>query len=312
MDRNAQKAEIEKRHDEFRKRQTKIKALTEKYHEAVKGGDHNAITAFETPLMIQAAEEAAYYAGKLRDLTQLHKGLCYKNTGGMFPEAKELRNLEDQAGYFDEQRAKNFEIIAAGSEGPLEITSDPTEEEAWEILDHLNLDLLDEDLEIPCCRPEEVLEQLPEGVKAGPLKVNWGLDENPKFLLEMGQGYVIGAYVLRPESSVSSDGVMGIWPKAVVQALALNSTALANGAKWWIPLFAGDLNKNLVIHLDRLQPQLHAATQCLPEGLEVALRFMRQLLEIAEKEARRHMYSPPRELTRKAIGDPEGDVDRDH
>lgn len=65
--------------------------------------------------------------------------------------------------------------------------------------------------------------------------------------------YVIGAYVLRPESSVSSDGVMGIWPKAVVQALALNSTALANGAKWWIPLFAGDLNKNLVIHLDRLQ-----------------------------------------------------------
>ena len=35
---------------------------------------------------------------------------------------------------------------------------------------------------------------------------------------------------------------------------------------------------------------------------------MRQLLEIAEKEARRHMYSPPRELTRKAIGDPEGKV----
>lgn len=37
----------------------------------------------------------------------------------MFPEAKELRNLEDRAGYFDEQRAKNFEIIAAGVHLPL-------------------------------------------------------------------------------------------------------------------------------------------------------------------------------------------------
>ena len=49
---------------------------------------------------------------------------------------------------------------------------------------------------------------------------------------------------------MSAFGVLGLWPKAVMQAIALNSMAYENGARWMCPVFAGDLNRNLALHKD--------------------------------------------------------------
>ena len=56
--------------------------------------------------------------------------------------------------------------------------------------------------------------------------------------------YLVGVYHVETEKFVTGEGLMGIWPQAVLQALALNHMAdKSQGRHHFIPLFAGDFNK---------------------------------------------------------------------
>ncbi|CAL5223176.1 g5648 [Coccomyxa viridis] len=95
--------------------------------------------------------------------------------------------------------------------------------------------------------------------------------------------YVIGAYQLRSKAFVESNGLVGVWPKAMMQAIGLNEMAEESGPPQWILVFAGDLNRSLAIH--RHKAAVHAVVMGGEENLEMDLRFMRHLLGKA-KEAK--------------------------
>ena len=93
--------------------------------------------------------------------------------------------------------------------------------------------------------------------------------------------YIIGAYEAKTAEYVSKRSIMGVWPKTVLQALALNLEADRNGGRYFIPVFGGDFNEHLVVHASPTQDDfmLHAATHSGLEGAEMAVRYMRYLLE---------------------------------
>ena len=47
---------------------------------------------------------------------------------------------------------------------------------------------------------------------------------------------------------MESNGLVGVWPKAMMQAIGLNEMAEESGPPQWILVFAGDLNRSLAIH----------------------------------------------------------------
>ncbi|CAL5224526.1 g7224 [Coccomyxa viridis] len=123
--------------------------------------------------------------------------------------------------------------------------------------------------------------------------------------------YVIGAYQLSPESRVSAFGVLGLWPKAVMQAIALNSMAYENGARWMIPVFAGDLNRNLALHKDMHEATLHAAVQSDKQDVQMSLRFMRWLLK-NNRSVAEHCWGPlSTEINKEAAAVPQEDAQDD-
>ena len=50
---------------------------------------------------------------------------------------------------------------------------------------------------------------------------------------------------------MGTNGVLGTWPKAAVQAIALNRMAKEHRAQWWIMVFANDMNGNLALHISK-------------------------------------------------------------
>ena len=81
-------------------------------------------------------------------------------------------------------------------------------------------------------------------------------------------------------------GIMGVWPQAVLEALALNYMANRSNGRYFIPIFGGDFNQHLVVHAAPAEGDfiLHAAIQSEPGTPELAVRYMRYLLQ-RSKEA---------------------------
>ena len=98
--------------------------------------------------------------------------------------------------------------------------------------------------------------------------------------------YVIGAYEVKTAKFVRMRGILGVWPQAVLEALALNHMANRSDGRYFIPVFGGDFNEHLVVHAAPTQDDfvLHAATQSEPTQADLAVRYMRYLLE-KSKEA---------------------------
>ena len=81
--------------------------------------------------------------------------------------------------------------------------------------------------------------------------------------------------------------IMGIWPQAVLEPLLVNYMADRNKERSFIPVFAGDFNEHLVLHAFPTQGDfmLHAATQVKPKGPELAVRYIRYVLEESKDAA---------------------------
>lgn len=93
--------------------------------------------------------------------------------------------------------------------------------------------------------------------------------------------YIIGAYEAKTTTFMKK-GTMAVWGQAVVEALALNHMADRCKGRYFIPVFGGDFNQHLVVHAAPIQGQdfiLHAAQQPEPGKREVAVRYMRYLLQ---------------------------------
>ena len=93
--------------------------------------------------------------------------------------------------------------------------------------------------------------------------------------------WIIGAYEAKTADFVRYYGAIGVWPQAVLQALALNLEADRNGGRYFIPVFGGDFYEHLVVHASPTQDDFmpHAATLDVSEEPELAARHMRYLLE---------------------------------
>lgn len=76
-------------------------------------------------------------------------------------------------------------------------------------------------------------------------------------------------------------GILGVWPQAVLEALALNYMADRSDGRYFIPVFGGDFNEHLVVHAAPTQGDfiLHAAKQENPGDAALAVRYMKYLLQ---------------------------------
>ena len=86
---------------------------------------------------------------------------------------------------------------------------------------------------------------------------------------------------MKTTEKLSDRGIMGVWPQAAVEAVVLNRMADKNGGSYFIPVFGGDFNDHLVLHASPTEDNfvLHAAQQSGPKTRELAVRYMRYLLE---------------------------------
>ena len=105
------------------------------------------------------------------------------------------------------------------------------------------------------------------------------LSLNPSVVLR--DRYIIGAYEAKTSRFLRDRGLLGVWPQAVLEALALNYMANRSNGAYFIPVFGGDFNEHLVVHAAPTQGDfmLHAA-KLGPSGTgKLAARYMKYLLQ---------------------------------
>ena len=107
--------------------------------------------------------------------------------------------------------------------------------------------------------------------------------------------WIIGAYEAKTADFVTEERALGVWPQAVLQALALNHEADRDGGRYFIPVFGGDFYEHLVVHASPTQDDfmLHAATVDVSEEPELAARYMRYLLEQSRDAALAGLQGDP-------------------
>ncbi|BDA49442.1 hypothetical protein COCOBI_14-0590 [Coccomyxa sp. Obi] len=98
--------------------------------------------------------------------------------------------------------------------------------------------------------------------------------------LEKYLRYVIGAYETKTSKSLRRRGILGVWPQAALEALAINFMANRENGAYFIPVFGGDFNEHLVLHGAPREDHfvLHAAPEPDSGDPAVAVRYMMHLL----------------------------------
>ena len=99
---------------------------------------------------------------------------------------------------------------------------------------------------------------------------------------------VIGAYESKTTQFITQKGILGVWPQAMVEALAINYMSSRNSCMFFVPVFGGDFNTHLVVHAAPTSKhddyELHTATH-ISQDQELAVRYMRYLLEQTQTAA---------------------------
>ena len=108
--------------------------------------------------------------------------------------------------------------------------------------------------------------------------------------------YVIGVYEVKTSAFVLEWGIKSVWPRAVVEAVALNHEAHRGGGLYFVPVFGGDFNQHLVVHAAPPEMDgdfmLHVATTTqidMKNSSDEAVRYMKYLLQQTKEAVEKHV-----------------------